>query len=246
MMQHIICQIQKALQESADEKTRIQGKRFFKEEIQAYGVKMPLVGKISKEFFKTSNLKSKEAIFEVCDGLFQSGILEESIVACEWSRFIHKQYVPTDFQVFEKWITHYVNNWATCDTLCNHTVGGFIEMYPTFLGELKRLAKSENRWGRRAAAVSLIVPARKGLFLPEVFEIADLLLVDKDDLVQKGYGWMLKVAANKHEQAVFEYVMKNKAVMPRTALRYAIEKMSADLKAKAMAKTIEMTKRFQE
>ncbi len=89
---------------------------------------------------------------------------------------------------------------------------------------------------RRAAAVSLIIPARNGKFLADIFEIADLLLTDADDLVQKGYGWMLKVAANKHEQEVFEYVMKHKSLMPRTALRYAIEKMPADLKARAMEK----------
>ncbi len=233
-MQHIINQIQKALQENADEKTRIQGQHFFKEEIVSYGVKMPLVGKISKEFFKSSNLVSKNEVFTVCEGLFQSGILEETIVACKWSYYVHKQYEPSDFQVFEKWISLYVNNWATCDTLCNHTVGEFVEMYPEYLSELKRLAKSQNRWVKRAAAVSLIVPARKGMFLSDVFEIVDILLLDKDDMVQKGYGWMLKVAANNHEQAVFGYVMRNKSVMPRTALRYAIEKMPTDIKAKAM------------
>jgi 3-methyladenine DNA glycosylase AlkD len=235
-MQHIINQIRSALKESADEKTRIQGQHFFKEEIASYGIKIPLVVKISKEVFSQSNLQSKSEVFQVCEGLFQSGILEETIVACEWSYSMHKQYEPADFQVFKEWIINYVNNWATCDTLCNHTVGEFIEMYPEYLRELKRLAKSENRWSRRAAAVSLIVPARKGLFLPDVFEIADILLMDNDDMVQKGYGWMLKVAANKHEQAVFDYVVKNKAVMPRTALRYAIEKMPKELKTIAMAK----------
>ncbi|HPR61811.1 MAG TPA: DNA alkylation repair protein, partial [Prolixibacteraceae bacterium] len=175
-------------------------------------------------------------VFEVCERLFQSGNFEESIIACQWSYYVHKQYEPIDFLVFERWINSYVSNWATCDTLCNHTVGEFIEMYPKYLVELKKLAKSENRWARRAAAVSLIVPARKGLFLPDVFEIANILLLDKDDLVQKGYGWMLKVAADKHQQAVFDYVVSNKFVMPRTALRYAIEKMPKELKAIAMAK----------
>jgi 3-methyladenine DNA glycosylase AlkD len=55
-------------------------------------------------------------------------------------------------------------------------------------------------------------------------------------MVQKGYGWMLKVASQAHEKKVFDYVMKNKKVMPRTALRYAIEKMPKSLKDKAMAK----------
>lgn len=98
------------------------------------------------------------------------------------------------------------------------------------------MARSDNRWTRRASAVSLIIPARKGKFLNEIFEIADILLQDKDDLVQKGYGWMLKAASESNQEAVFEYVVRNKAAMPRTALRYAIEKMPGDLKSKAMAK----------
>ena len=89
---------------------------------------------------------------------------------------------------------------------------------------------------RRASAVSLIIPARKGLFLDTIFEIADNLLLDKDDLVQKGYGWMLKAASESHLPEVFDYVIKNKFIMPRTALRYAIEKMPINLKIIAMEK----------
>jgi 3-methyladenine DNA glycosylase AlkD len=74
------------------------------------------------------------------------------------------------------------------------------------------------------------------LFLADILEIATLLLTDADDMVQKGYGWMLKVASQKHEQQVFDFVYANKAIMPRTALRYAIEKMAPDLKFKAMSK----------
>jgi 3-methyladenine DNA glycosylase AlkD len=55
-------------------------------------------------------------------------------------------------------------------------------------------------------------------------------------MVQKGYGWMLKVASGIHQKEVFEYVMKNKDRMPRTTLRYAIEKMPKNLKAEAMKK----------
>lgn len=88
----------------------------------------------------------------------------------------------------------------------------------------------------------MIIPARKGLFLDDVFEIADILLLDKDDLVQKGYGWMLKASSETqkksetYQKRVFDYVMKHKSVMPCTALRYAIEKMPANMKAEAMKK----------
>jgi 3-methyladenine DNA glycosylase AlkD len=153
-----------------------------------------------------------------------------------WSYNVRKQYVPDDFKTFEIWVNKYVNNWAACDTLCNHAVGTFIEMYPAYLSGLKRWAKSENRWVKRASAVTLIVPARKGLFIDDIFEIADLLHSDPDDMVQKGYGWMLKAASQAHQEKVFNYVMSKKATMPRTSLRYAIEKMPAELKARAMTK----------
>ena len=64
-----------------------------------------------------------------------------------------------------------------------------------------------------------------------IFEIANNLLLDQDD-VQKGYGWMLKAASEAHQKEVFDYVMKNKDKMPRTALRYAIEKMPEPLRKK--------------
>jgi len=104
------------------------------------------------------------------------------------------------------------------------------------LNELKKWAKSPNRWVKRASAVTLIIPARKGMFLKDIFEIADILLLDKDDMVQKGYGWMLKAASQFSEKEIFKYVMSKKAVMPRTALRYAIEKMPGELKTEAMKK----------
>jgi len=134
------------------------------------------------------------------------------------------------------WIDKYIDNWAECDTFCNHTVGSFIEKFPSYVSRLKVWAKNNNLWMRRAAAVSLIVPAKQGKFLEDIFEIADILLTDKEDMVQKGYGWLLKEASRKHQNEVFDYVIRNKEKMPRTALRYAIEKMPQELRKKAMRK----------
>ncbi|HSI75108.1 MAG TPA: DNA alkylation repair protein [Lunatimonas sp.] len=235
-MENIIDKIRAQLKNSVDGKSQATSQKFFKETIKFYGVKVPTVTKISKEYFKLINSETKSEIFDLCEILWQSGIIEESFIACNWSYYIHRKYEPGDFQVFERWISEYVTNWASCDTLCNHTVGEFIEMYPENIVRLKHWAKSDNRWMRRASAVTLIIPARKGKFLNEILEIADILLLDKDDLVQKGYGWMLKAASEAHQQEIFEYVMKHKSVMPRTALRYAIEKMPKELKDKAMGR----------
>ncbi len=235
-MKTILEQVRQELKNSVDEKTQSTAQNFFKEEIKAYGVKVPVVNKIGKEFFKEIKDQPKAKILAFCEELWESGYMEESFVACEWSYALHKQYEESDFETFERWVQNYVDNWASCDTLCNHTIGEFVEMYPGYISYLKKWATSSNRWVRRAAAVTLIIPARKGLFLNNIFEIATTVLHDKDDLVQKGYGWMLKAASEAHQEEVFNFVMKHKATMPRTALRYAVEKMPQEMKVKAMKK----------
>ncbi len=231
-----LAEVRQALQDLADHKIRESGQRFFKEPIKTYGVKLPEVNKISAYIFNQLKKSTKAEIFGLCGELWASGYFEESIVACDWSYRMRKLYIEEDFDIFEEWVTGYVSNWASCDTLCNHTVGAILEKYPVLISRIKGWTRSENRWVRRASAVSLIVPARRGLFLPEVFEIAESLLKDDDDLVRKGYGWLLKTAAEAHQDAVFDFIMRHKSEMPRTALRYAVEKMPQELKRLAMNK----------
>ena len=235
-MAEIIESVRNKLRELSYEKTRNSSERFFKEKIRVHGVRSALVSSIAKGSFRILNGKSKKEIFELCDELWRSGYIEETFIACIWAYELRKKYEPADFNVFSEWIHKYVDNWASCDTLCNHTLGTFIEMYPEFISALKKWTGSENRWVRRASAVTLIIPARRGRMLPDVLDIADKLLTDGDDMVQKGYGWMLKEASRNHREVIFKYVTDNKKIMPRTALRYAIEKMPPDYRKAAMEK----------
>lgn len=235
-MDKIIEQIRKELKTIGDKKTREKTQYYFKEQIESYGVKTPVVTSIGKEYFKSVKDKSKTEIFDGCENLWKSQIIEESFVACHWSHSIHKKYEPGDFDIFEKWVDSYITNWATCDSFCNHSLMALVEKYPPLLNRLKTFVTSENRWKRRASSVTLIMPAKRGKYLEDVFEIADRLLQDEDDMVQKGYGWMLKSASHAHPHKVYEFVMRNKEKMPRTALRYAIEKMPKEMKIKAMEK----------
>jgi 3-methyladenine DNA glycosylase AlkD len=236
MESHVLAAVRQELRASVDEKTRVGAQRFFKEPVKFHGVKSAQVKKIATNHFQEIKGRDKAEIFALCEDLLTSGYGEEAFIAFEWAYRERSQFVPQDFFVFEKWIYRYVDNWAKCDTLCNHTLGCFVEMYPEFVDSLLGWARAENRWLRRACAVTLILPARKGMFLKETFQISDILLQDGDDMVQKGYGWLLKEASKKHQAEVFDYVMKWKARMPRTALRYAIEKMPEEMRKKAMAR----------
>jgi 3-methyladenine DNA glycosylase AlkD len=228
--------VRRDLSQNIDKKTKDNAQRFFKEEVKFHGVKTSIVRQIARKHFNEIKDREKKDIFNICEALLESDYGEEAYIAFEWAYNIRKRYDPADFYVFERWIQIYVNNWAKCDTLCNHTMGSYIEQFPECLKDIKNWAKSDNRWFRRASAVSLIIPARNGKFLDDIFEISDLLLRDKDDLVQKGYGWLLKEASKKHQKEVYEYITNNKTEMPRTALRYALEKMPADLRRTAMEK----------
>jgi len=235
-MHPVIAKIREELKANAEEKTKKSFQRFFKEEAACYGVKTAIVGKIAKKHWSEVKLFSKEKIFALCEELYRSDYTEEAFVVSFWLPKLVEQLEPSDLAVFKAWIKRYINNWAKCDAFCNHTVGGLIERHPEIVSKVKSWAKSENRWLKRAAAVSLIVPAKKGEFLWEVFEVSDTLLSDEDDMVQKGYGWLLKEASRKHQKEVFNYVLKNRKTMPRTALRYAIELMPKELKKEAMKK----------
>ncbi|HOZ29745.1 MAG TPA: DNA alkylation repair protein [Bacteroidales bacterium] len=235
-MKKFIDEVYKQLVLVSSQENRNAGERYFKEEVKLIGVRAKDVRAVSKIAYQPIKTKTKDEIFEICDALWQTGYMELGFLAADWAYNCRRKFIPEDFEIFENWVNKYVSNWASCDSFCNHTMGDFVVMYPEFVHRLKKWAKSDNRWVRRASAVSLIIPARKGKFQNDIFDIADILLLDKDDMVQKGYGWMLKSASQFDTRAVFKYVLNNKNVMPRTALRYAIEKMPDDMRKEAMKK----------
>jgi 3-methyladenine DNA glycosylase AlkD len=235
-MDPVIEHIRKDLRAGSDPATGASFRRFFKEEVVCYGVKVPVVRKIAKKYWTVVKILEKGEIFSLCEELFRSNYCEEAFIVSSWTHLLEPRYEKKDLIVFHHWIESYITNWAVCDSFCNHTIGSFIEKYPEYLDELKHWTQSNNRWLRRAAAVSLIIPAKQGKYLDTVLDIADLLIADGDDMVQKGYGWLLKEASRKHQKEVFNYVVGTRKLMPRIALRYAIELMPEDLKAEAMKK----------
>jgi 3-methyladenine DNA glycosylase AlkD len=233
-MTEILARLRADLRANADEKSIANYQRYFKETVKFYGLSMSAANKIAVKYWKEVKALSKPEIFALCEDLFKSDYSEEAAVASDWAPRLTNQFAPADLALFKRWIDSYLNDWAKVDGFCNHTVGNFMQKYPASITEIVSWTASSNRWLKRASAVSLIIPAKKGLFINEIFTISDHLLTDKDDMVQKGYGWMLKEAYKQHQDAVYQYVLKHRRDMPRTALRYAIEKMPPDLKTEAM------------
>lgn len=232
----IIQEIRQKLKKHIDKEYRVGAEKYIKEGITFYGIRTPIVRKISAAYFAKIKTKTKQEIFSLCEELLKSGYSEEKTIAFDWAFRLRNQYQPSDFQRLESWLKKYVTGWGSCDDFCTHAFGSFIYQFPEFLPKVKEWAKSKNRWLRRAAAVVLIYSLRRKKYLKTAFEIADKLLLDDFCLVQKGYGWMLKDASIAYPKEVFSYIIKHKKVMPRTALRYAIERFSPKLRKQAMAK----------
>lgn len=232
----IVAAITREFKAAADPKYRESIQRFFKEPIEVYGVRTADARRISQEYFKQVKHLPKRDVFEICELLHQGTKYEEHGIAFSWAGKLSARFEPADFRVFEGWLKKYVTNWAACDTFCGGPLGEFLVKYPEFLPKVRAWAGSKNRWLRRASAVAHIIPNRNGIAVDSAYKVAEVLLEDTDDMVQKGYGWMLKELANKRPQEVFEFVMARKDRMPRTALRYAIEKMPPAWKKRAMAK----------
>lgn len=235
--EEMIKRLRQEIAENDRPENQIDYQQFFKEKLKdPVGLKTPVLRQISRQCFKDIKAMPAAEVLNLCDDLLASGHRYMRFFAFEWALNLKGQYAKSDFGKFEGWLNKYVESWGSCDHLSCGPLGNIILRYPELVAKTKPWTKSKNMWLRRAAAVSLIMPVRNRMLLDEVFDTADRLLTDEEDLVQKGYGWMLKEASNVYLQEVFVYVMDHKDRMPRTALRYAIEKMPEDMRTQAMAR----------
>ena len=163
--------------------------------------------------------------------LLASPIHEHRFVALE---ILVAQYEQGNIEVFDFYLKHtkFINNWDLVDTSAPYIVGKHLLTRPRKI--LYRLAKSKNLWERRIAIVSTQTFIRAGE-IEDTFAIAKLLLVDEHDLIHKAVGWMLREAGKQSAPALVKFLKENYAQMPRTALRYAIERFPAERRKQMLA-----------
>lgn len=202
--------------------------KFFKEQVRFIGCSLWGARKVAAKYRKLLKEDgwSYDDVLELCESLLRKDTFEEKTVAFAFVEARHREFRRKDFRRFESWLKKYVDNWAHTDHIAPHIIGPLISMYPDLQPNVYRWTRSKNRWLRRAACVSYVIHGRRGRFKDQIFDTADALLDDKDDLVQKGVGWLLKETSKADERAVVAYLMKNRSRTSRLVLRYATEKVS--------------------
>ncbi len=202
-----------------------QMQRFFKEPVRAHGWRTAevrkLAGRLRREILATGD---SDLLLDVDGKLFAGPTLEEAVLGVALLQPSVHQFGSAEFRRLERWLPH-IRNWAACDVFCTALLGRMIAADSARLGSVFRWAKSKNRWHRRAAAVSLVLAARRGMYTKQTLRLSDRLLQDDDDMVQKAVGWLLKEASQVRRQPVVSYLQRVRQRAPRLLLRIACEKL---------------------
>ena len=151
------------------------------------------------------------------------------VIAFDLAYRVRRQYNQADYAVFQRWLEEYVRGWGDCDDFCTLAFGELICQFPE--PSRKTLLWTERRefWLRLAAAVVQNPSIRRGKNMEtDPHQEADQLMQDEHALVRQGYGWMLKELSAKEPDLVFTYLRKHRAVMPRVAFRWALEKLGEE------------------
>jgi 3-methyladenine DNA glycosylase AlkD len=199
------------------------------------GLTTGAVRDISSELYKKLEDKSIDNVLALCEDLLDERDWALGVIAYDWAFRVRKQYNDKIFFVFENWLKTYVTGWGDCDDFCTHAFGELLSQNNELFKYVLKWTEDPNFCVRRAAAVILIYPIKHNKYVGiNPFLISDALMMDEHYLVLKGYGWMLKVLSQGDPGIVYDYLVKNRDIMPRVSFRYALEKFDGGLKEELM------------
>jgi 3-methyladenine DNA glycosylase AlkD len=208
---------------------------FFKEEIKSRGWYTAELRRVAVRFRHTiAHERGVDFLLLVADKLFRGRVLEEKVFAVFLLEKLVDQFGDSEFHLFESWLTR-ISSWADHDGLVHYLIAPMVAAKTSRAKSVFVWAKSPNRWHRRAACVSLIQGTRRRMFLPQIQRLANLLLQDDDDMVQKGLGWLLRETAKYNAPKAVPYLLKIRNRSPRLVLRTACETLPAATRKRILA-----------
>jgi 3-methyladenine DNA glycosylase AlkD len=230
-------EIRRKLRKQGDKERARSSQRFFKTGPGEYaegdiflGIRVPELRKLAKHY---QHMPPDEA-----EELLQSAIHEERLLALFILIGLYAGGSESEKKrIYELYLENirFVNNWDLVDTSSEHIVGAFLKDKPK--EPLYRLAKSRGLWERRIAIVSTFHYIKRGKF-SETLKIAKTLLKDEQDLIHKAVGWMLREVGKRDLEAEETFLKRHYKTMPRTTLRYAIERFPESKRRRYLKGTI--------
>jgi 3-methyladenine DNA glycosylase AlkD len=159
------------------------------------------------------------------DRLMKSHFLEVKAAGVELLGRYRRHFEPRMLKTWQRWLADgHAANWATTDAICGLLIGPLVVEYPRLAATLRGWTRHRSLWVRRAAAVGLIALVRRGGALGTAYAVARDLQGDGEDLIHKAVGWMLREAGKADLPRLERYLLANGRRIPRTTVRYAIER----------------------
>ena len=189
------------------------------------GVTVPDIRKVANEYYKTISLKEVEE-------LLHSKYHEERLLALIILTYkMKKAKEDEQKKIVNLYIrnTKYKKGWDLVDLSAHYILGKYLLEHENEKNILYEFANSNNLWKQRISIVSTWMFIREGKY-EDTFKIAEILLNNKQDLIQKAVGWMLREVGKKDFDSEYNFLIKYYKEMPRTMLRYSIERFDEDLR----------------
>jgi 3-methyladenine DNA glycosylase AlkD len=181
---------------------------------------------------------SVDAAVAFAELLIEDRYLEVKGIAIETVARFRRHFRPRHLRVWKRWLaSNASDNWATTDGICGLLIGPLLVTHPDLAPDLAGWARHRNLWVRRAAMVGVIPPLRKHDVLDQVYATARTLHRDNADLIQKAVGWALREAGKVDSRRLERYLRANGARIPRTTVRYAIERFAPAKRLALLAAT---------
>jgi 3-methyladenine DNA glycosylase AlkD len=159
------------------------------------------------------------------DALIRDRYLEAKSIGIEVVARCRRDFSPRLLARWKRWLADdHSANWATTDAMCGSLIGPLLAQHPSLALRMRAWSRHRNMWVRRASIVGLIPLVRRGEALDLTYEIAKRLHADGADLIQKAVGWVLREAGKVDPQRLERYLRANGAMIPRTTVRYAVER----------------------
>jgi len=227
------------LKAQADPERARQVQKYFKETVRSFGIPSPAVRAMAAEFF--ISIKKEWDIFQalqLCAILFPRPELEAKAIAALILARYKKEFQPQLFGQVKGWLAkNYLDNWASVDTFCPEVMGTLLLRYPELVREIKTWPSHPNRWVKRASIVSFLKLTKKEGFLDIIYEQAIKLFPVDDDLIHKANGWVLREAGKRDMARLERFLLKHGPAIPRTTLRYAIERFPEARRRELLVRT---------
>lgn len=204
-----------------------------------YNVGAPRVRALARGIYRAHrDVWSVAEAMTFADVLIPDRHLEVKALGVEVVALYRRTFTPQLLRRWKRWLADgHSANWATTDTICGMLIGPLIVQHPELAEEVRRWAGHRSLWVRRASAVALIPALRKGIALDIGYEVAAVLHDDREDLIQKAVGWMLREAGKTDLARLEAYLRANGPRIPRTTLRYAIERFPPPQRRELLAAT---------